>query len=244
MIHDVRISSISFVLSICAMAVLMTFVGLACGTADTGPRKSDTTSDEQLAATGQSDLGVLEVTSSALPEGKNLPIKYACEEGLAIQAGEADVLKESDMPEVTGQDISPPLSWSAGPQGTKSFAIAFYQYEVQIWDEPFVQWVIYNIPLDVTHFDEGVPHTEVLENGSVQGVNDFGVLGYGGPCPNPAQGKIMDYIFTVYAVDMAVNLSSGATKEDLLKEISGHVLAKGQLSRPRSACNPDRFTCD
>ena len=180
MMNSIRMPHGFLALNICAMVVLMAFVGLACFAHDmgeTGPSKADTTSDEQLSATGQSDLGVLEVTSSALPEGKNLPIKYACEEGLAIEAGEADVLKESDMIEVTGQDISPPLSWSAGPQGTKSFAIAFYQDEVQIWDEPFIQWVIYNIPPDVTHFDEGVPHTEVLENGSVQGVNDFGVLG-------------------------------------------------------------------
>ena len=141
-------------------------------------------------------------------------------------------------------DVSPPITWSAGPQGTESFAIIFEDPDTPVWEPSVVHWVVYNIPSDVTHLDEGVPHEEVLGNGAMQGINDSDYLGYDGPCPVAVGVKIHTWVFSVYALDKAVGLNPGATKEDLLKEISGHVLAKGELKRQRNSCNPAMSICD
>ena len=80
-----------------------------------------------------------------------------------------------------GDDISPELSWQDLPGGTTSLAI--------ICDDPdapagtWVHWVYYDIPFQVNRLPAGVSHQERPASGGVQGVNDFGKLGYGGPCP-------------------------------------------------------------
>ena len=72
-----------------------------------------------------------------------------------------------------------------------------------------------------------MPTTETLGNGAKQGKNDFGNIGYGGPAP--PKGKPHRYVFKLYALDVAVDLPSGATKAQLMDAIKGHVLAEGQL---------------
>jgi Raf kinase inhibitor-like YbhB/YbcL family protein len=57
-------------------------------------------------------------------------------------------------------------------------------------------------------------------------VNDFGQIGYGGPCPPP--GKPHRYFFKIYALDTTLDLTAGVTKSELLKAMGGHVLAEGQ----------------
>ena len=275
MIHDVRISSISFVLSICVTVILMGLLVTSCssengaesGDIKTVPSPEIISSEEELVVVDESDVGILEVTSSSLPEGKYIPIEYTCAGGYGMGAGYYDtsglsmgseeaqekekarqeaISKGSSEDDQAAQeiDISPSLTWSAGPQGTESFAIIFEDPDTPVWEPPVVHWVVYNIPLDVTHLDEDVPHEEVLENGTIQGINDSGYVGYDGPCPKTGGIKVHTWVFTVYALDMAVNLKPGATKEDLLKEVSGHVLAKGELKRQRSPCNPASVICD
>jgi len=123
-----------------------------------------------------------------------------------------------------GQDISPELQWAAIPDETRSLAL--------IVDDPdapsgtFVHWVLYNIPIDRHELTEDMPHDEVLPNGAAQGVNDFGRIGYGGPCPPSGTHR---YYFTLYALDTELALSPGQTKAALLEAMSNHILAKGQL---------------
>ncbi len=144
----------------------------------------------------------LKVESSAFQYGGTIPVKYTCD----------------------GEDISPPLKWSQGPAGTKCYAI--------IADDPdapmgtWVHWVIYNIPADVTELPEGVPPQKVLGDGSLQGVNDFRRIGYGGPCP---PGGTHRYYFKVYALDTEVDAVPGLTKRQLLKKIEKHIIAKGEI---------------
>ncbi|MFW6139541.1 MAG: YbhB/YbcL family Raf kinase inhibitor-like protein [Spirochaetota bacterium] len=144
----------------------------------------------------------LKVTSQSFSEGGKIPVKYTCD----------------------GKDISPPLSWSGGPDNTRSYAI--------ISDDPdapvgtWVHWVIYNIPADVTSLPEDVPKAEKLENGAVQGRNDFKKYGYGGPCP---PGGTHRYFFKVYALDTMIDEGPGLTKKQLLKAMEGHILAQGEL---------------
>jgi Raf kinase inhibitor-like YbhB/YbcL family protein len=145
----------------------------------------------------------LSLSSSAFKEGDKIPIKYTCD----------------------GQDMSPPLEWSEPPQLTKAFAL--------IMDDPdapggvFTHWVLFNLPADVRQLAEGIPTQERLENGALQGKNDFGRLGYGGPCP--PHGPAHRYRFALYALDKLLDLRPGASKKQVLDAMKGRILAQGQL---------------
>ena len=106
------------------------------------------------------------------------------------------------------------------------------QFIALIADDPdpgqtFVHWVIYNIPADSSGLPPGVPKNNTLDDGSLQGNNDFGRIGYNGPCPPP--GKPHRYFFKVYALDTTLSLKSGATKSQLEVAMSGHILAQGEM---------------
>lgn len=152
--------------------------------------------DSKRGATG------MNITSTAFKEGSTIPKEYTCE----------------------GQDISPPLAWSNVPAGTQSLAL--------ISDDPdapmgtWVHWVIYNLLPETLDLPEGVPPDRELKNGSLQGINDFRKIGYGGPCPPRGTHR---YFFKLYALDAKLNLPSGVTKKDLLKAMEGHVLAEVEL---------------
>ena len=144
----------------------------------------------------------MEIISSSFDEGTMIPKKYTCD---AI-------------------DISPPLKCSKIPDGTKTFAI--------ICDDPdapmgtWVHWVIYNLPVNINELSEDVPSLEILPNGAKQGRNDFGKIGYGGPCP---PGGTHRYYFKVYALTEELKVETGITKSELLKAMEGHILSEGQL---------------
>jgi len=87
--------------------------------------------------------------------------------------------------------------------------------------------VIYNIPADSSGLPAAVPKNNTLDNGSLQGKNDFGRIGYNGPCPPPGQNH--RYFFKVYALDTTLSLNSGATKSRLEAAMSGHILALGEM---------------
>ena len=123
-----------------------------------------------------------------------------------------------------GQNISPPLSWDAPPTGTQSLAL--------IIDDPdapggiFTHWVLYNLPSETRQLSPAVPTQAALGNGVLQGKNDFGNLGYGGPCPPRGTHR---YFFKLYALDQPLKLASGATKEQLVTAMDGHILAAAEL---------------
>jgi len=87
--------------------------------------------------------------------------------------------------------------------------------------------VIYNIPADSSGLPPGVSKNNTLDDGSLQGNNDFGRIGYNGPCPPP--GKAHKYFFKVYALDTTLSLKSGATKSQLEAAMLGHILAQGEI---------------
>jgi len=144
----------------------------------------------------------IKVKSEAFEEGGMIPKKYTCD----------------------GEDASPPISWTGVPEGTEALAL--------ICDDPdapvgtWVHWVIFNIPPDTTGLSENIPPERVLESGARQGRNDFGNIGYGGPCPPRGTHR---YYFKLYALDKKVDLEPGATKDELLKAMEGHILAEGRL---------------
>lgn len=127
-----------------------------------------------------------------------------------------------------GEDLSPPLSWSDLPEQTRELAL--------IADDPdapphtWVHWVIYTVPPTADGLAEGVEKTSrpSVPHGAVQGVNDFGNIGYSGPLPPRGHGP-HHYHFKLYALDDEMDLEPGATKQDLLSAMEGHVLAEGKL---------------
>lgn len=124
-----------------------------------------------------------------------------------------------------GQDDSPELHWSEAPAGTKSFAL--------IADDPdapvgtWVHWVLFNLPPETRALPESVPKTPSLPSKARQGKNDFGKIGYGGPCPPP--GKPHRYFFKLYALDAVLALEAGVTKADVESAMKGHILAQAEL---------------
>ena len=145
----------------------------------------------------------LELRSTEFKEGEYIPQQYTGE----------------------GPDISPALSWSGAPEQTKGFAL--------ICDDPdapmgtWVHWVIYDVPAEVNELASEIPNEGILADGSKQGKNDFGTVGYGGPMP-PA-GKPHRYFFKLYALDEKLDLAPGLSKDELVKAIKAHVLAEAQL---------------
>jgi len=146
----------------------------------------------------------LEIKSSAFENGAYIPVKYSC----------------------SSLDISPSLEWSDIPEGTKSFAI--------ICDDPdapsgvWVHWVIYNIPADKRSLEENIPKISQLSDGIIQGRNDFGSIGYGGPCP--PLGSPHRYFFTIYALDTVLHLNQQIIeKKELIQAMQGHILAEAHL---------------
>jgi Raf kinase inhibitor-like YbhB/YbcL family protein len=87
---------------------------------------------------------------------------------------------------------------------------------------PWVHWVAYKIPADRPGLPEG------STQGALEGENDFGGMGYGGPMPPKGHG-VHHYHFKVYALDAELEVAAGSTKERLLEAMEGHVLAEGEL---------------
>ncbi len=152
----------------------------------------------------------LTLASPAFKAGSYIPRKHTCD----------------------GADVSPELKWTGAPPGTQSFVL--------IADDPdappgtWVHWVLFDIPGGAAGLKEGRPKTEVLPDGSRQGLvwgvneDDFSRIGYFGPCPPP--GKPHRYFFRLYALDAALELPAGSTKGAVLEAMKGHVLAQAELA--------------
>lgn len=110
-----------------------------------------------------------------------------------------------------GNDISPEVKWDDAPQSAKSFILI-----VEDPDAPhgtFVHWIIYNIKPDVKSLPENVQKSETTPEGWSQGINDFGKIGYNGPCPPRKQ--VHRYFFTIYGVLEPPELKPGLSRKDL-----------------------------
>jgi len=150
----------------------------------------------------------INISSPAFPEGGPIPFIYAAK----------------------GENISPPLKWTMGPQGTRSFAIIMEDPDVRE-NPPFVHWTIFNIPQHYLELPPGIPPLPKLErpNGVEQGKNDRGSIGYVGPNPPPVD-PAHHYYFEIFALDIKLDLPEGVTREELLKAMQGHVLSTGYMT--------------
>jgi Raf kinase inhibitor-like YbhB/YbcL family protein len=144
----------------------------------------------------------LELTSTGFAHEESIPSKYTCD----------------------GEDVSPSLQWGEPPPGTQSFAL--------IMDDPdapagtWVHWVLYGLPAQARTLPEGVVPAAELADGSRHGKNSWGRSGYGGPCPPSGTHR---YFFKLYALDTGLDLDSGASEEQLLQAMEGHIVAQAEL---------------
>ncbi len=123
-----------------------------------------------------------------------------------------------------GQNIPPLLTWKNGQSGFTGYPTLSYALTMADYDAPvgggFHHWVIYNIPGNATKLDAATIAA------STPGMNDFGLLGYGGPCP-PQDGQLHHYIFTLYALDVANLGPQGMTYNQLADAINAAVDSHG-----------------
>src|SRR5512139_3950391 len=140
----------------------------------------------------------LTLAISAFADGSMIPSQFTCE----------------------GSNVSPELQWDGAPTHTHSYAL--------IMDDPdapagtFTHWVLFDIPADRSNLAEGTGSI------GVAGKNDFGRVGYGGPCPPRGHGPHR-YIFTLYALDIAsLKLKSGAGRREVETALRGHILAQAR----------------
>ena len=155
------------------------------------------------------DTGVMNATSTlalaspAFEQGGSLPAQYTCD----------------------GAHISPPLSISGAPPKTKSFALSVEDPDVPKAVLPsglFVHWVLFNIPATTTTIAEGTAP-------GIEGANGSGAIGYTGPCPPPQYEPARHrYFFYLYALDTVLDLKAGATKDELMRAMQGHVLGQAE----------------
>ncbi len=193
--------------------------------------QTEATDTEPDAITQQVEASII-FTSPTFNEKRRIGKKHTCTE---ISANEPN--------------ISPPVGWENLPEGTVSLAMTMDSLEIEGAER--VHWVTWNMPPILTGLEENVDHAEVLPDGTAQGTNGKGGIGYVGPCPpaivsafgevtsgvyasqNNRAGSnvegIEKYFFKLYALDTKLELPPSTTKADLLKAMDGHILAVGDL---------------
>jgi Raf kinase inhibitor-like YbhB/YbcL family protein len=130
----------------------------------------------------------------------------------------------------SGKNVSPAISWSGAPKGTKSFALSIYDPDAPT-GSGFWHWVVFNIPPNVTSLPKnaGDPKANLMPAGAVQSGNDAGTKAYFGPCP-PKGDKPHHYHISVFAVDVdKLDADDTATAAVVGFNLHFHTLAKGEL---------------
>lgn len=148
----------------------------------------------------------LTITSPSFPNNGMVPLRHTCD----------------------GLDISPALDWAGVPAKTKSLAL--------IVDDPdapdplapkvrWVHWLLYNLPADSSGLPEGVA-PKALPASTLQGRNDWGRTGYGGPCPPIGVHR---YIHQIFALDIELRDLRNPTRAMLEKAMQGHIIERAEL---------------
>lgn len=148
----------------------------------------------------------LTITSSAFMHDHEIPARLTCD----------------------GANISPALTWTGAPADTKSLVLIVDDPDAPDPASPqttWVHWVLYNIPGNAGGVREGAVAAD-LPAGTLQGINDWDRIGYGGPCPPIGKHR---YFFKLYALDIMLPDLKHPTKATLEKFMQGHVLAQAEL---------------
>ncbi len=148
----------------------------------------------------------LTISSPAFAHNSNIPAIYTCDD----------------------RNISPPLQWTEIPPGSKSLVLIIDDPDAPDPAAPkrvWVHWVLYNIPADVSGLTEDIA-PQALPTGTLEGLNDGGKTGYGGPCPPIGCHR---YFHKLYALDVVLPDLHQPTKKALLQAMEGHILAHAEI---------------
>jgi len=139
------------------------------------------------------------LTSPAFRAGEGIPSRYTCD----------------------GRDVSPPLGWTDVPAGTKALMLTVTDPDAR----GFVHWVAWDLPPDGTGLAEGA--SGAMPAGAVEGRNDFGRTGWGGPCPPSGTHR---YVFTLTALSAPLGLPRGSLLEAVQREAGRVRIEETQLA--------------
>ena len=117
-----------------------------------------------------------------------------------------------------GADVSPPLAWSTGSEDVGAYALVVRDPDAG----GFVHWVLTDIPHDVTALPEGRG-----DSIGIPGQNDFGRVGWGGPCPPSGEHR---YEFRIYALTAPLELDGAPTADEVDRALGANVMAEGILT--------------
>ena len=148
----------------------------------------------------------MQITSSAFTTNGSIPAKHTCD----------------------GADLSPLLTWSGAPAGTRSFALIVDDPDAPDPAAPkmtWVHWVLYDLPPGAASLPEAIVAKD-LPKGTLEGTNDWKRTGYGGPCPPIGRHR---YFFKLYALDTVLPDLGSPTKAALEKAMKGHVIGEAQI---------------
>jgi Raf kinase inhibitor-like YbhB/YbcL family protein len=131
-----------------------------------------------------------------------------------------------------GENVSPALSWSGAPAGTKSYALLVHDPDAPTGGAGWWHWIVYNIPASAQSIAQGAGTADgaALPKGAVQGKTDFGTMGYGGPCPPPGHGQ-HHYQFSLYALKVEkLDVPDGASAALIGYTANANSIGKAELT--------------
>ena len=150
------------------------------------------------------NLENMTIQVDSLAPGSTLPVEYTC----------------------AGAGISPEISWTGVPPGTRSLVLILHDPDAPLAGG-FTHWLVYNIPPDSPGIPGNVSRARELPGGGVQGQNGRGSVGYVPPCP-PGGSSPHHYVFQVYALDTMLDNPS-LTQSEILTYIQGHTIGETQV---------------
>lgn len=142
------------------------------------------------------------ISCKAFENGRTIPVEHTCD----------------------GDDISPGIWWEGEPKGTVTYAMIMEDPDAP--DGTFTHWIIYNLPADCHNLEKIVPIQKNLDNGAIQGKNDFGKIGYKGPCP--PKGEEHRYYFRIFALKKKLPPESIHSGPEFYEVINGLVLGSAE----------------
>jgi len=128
----------------------------------------------------------------------------------------------------SGKNVSPKLTWKDAPKGTKSFAITMYDPDAPT-GSGWWHWSVFNIPASTTEIATNATRSNLLPRGSIEGTNDYGIVGFGGACPPKGDG-FHTYVITVYALDIKkLDIDEKTNQAIVGYMINAHTIEKSSL---------------